>query len=152
MATDALTFSVSGVRATELAFEELSVASQRRIMRKPLRKGAQIVLKAAKADIGPGVFKDSSGATKRSLGIKVGLGKQGIFAVVGARVGQGNRTHNGRLREPSRYLHLINKWLPFIPAALDEHISEVESAIRSEAKVEFEKEARKIAAKSRRTA
>ena len=140
--------SVAGLVATKQAFEDLSVASRRRVMRPALAKAIKIVLKAAKADIPPGTFEDSSGATRRSLGSKIGLGKHGVFAVAGARIGVGGRMHKGRWREPARYLHLINKWLPFIEASLDEHVGEIESTIRRETKIALEKEVRKIAAKA----
>ncbi len=149
MASDGLQMEVRGVKATQAVFDGMRTASKRRVMRPALRAGASVVLKAMKADVGPGAFKDSSGALRRSLGIKVGLGKQGIFAVVGARANV-QRTHKGRTRRPVRYLHLIERDLPFVNASLDENRGSVESAIRKETKKQIEKEVAKLAAKAGR--
>ena len=167
-----------GLKDVMAALEEFGIASRRRVMRPALRDGASLVAKAAKRNIkahtkalssrakkaqggGPLTLQagESTGAYARSIGIKTGIGKHGVFAVVGARVGQGATlvrvgSRSVRTRRPSRYSHLVEKGtshsraFPSLGPALTNNIGAVRARILSRARREFIKEAEKLARKA----
>jgi len=171
-----------GIKDVIAALEEMSIASRRRVMRPAIREGASIVSKAAKKNAksrtnvltsrakkaqGPGPLSlgagESTGALSRSIGIKTGIGKHGVFAVIGARVRQGDTlvrvgARSVRTRRPSRYSHLVEKGtshsraFPFLGPAFEQNRGRIKAAILRRARKEFVKEANKIAAKAAKRA
>jgi HK97 gp10 family phage protein len=144
-------------------------ASKRRVLRPAIRAGASIVNKAAKVNAAPSNFEDSLGGLRRSLGIKTGTIKRGggVYAVVGARKGQGEKPDErvkGGVRRPFHYLHLVEggtkphmvgsrhhpgaKANPILTPAYEDNKTQIETTVRARLAQEIEKEAHRQAAKA----
>jgi HK97 gp10 family phage protein len=162
-------FKVLGVEETQRALKGLSDSSQRRVVRPAVRAGASMLSKAAKRNAAPTNFDDSLGGLRRSIGVKVktNRNKAGVHAVVGARLGQGEKADprvKGGVRKPFYYSHLVEKGTkphavgkrqhlgakpkPFLEPALESNKSAINAAIRTRLAQEIEKEAARQAAKA----
>ena len=167
---------LTGVTSTVAAFSQLKAGAQRTVARPAVRAGASIVSMEAKANAKPSSFEDSSGALRRSIGVKVRTARSrgrpsGIYALVGARQGQGDRQHTDKrgvtvTRKPFRYDHLVEggtkphfagkggkqfhpgaEAKPFLGPAFEDNRVQIESAVRTRLAEEIEKNARRVAAK-----
>ena len=129
-------------------------SARNRVARPAIRAGASIVSKAAKRNASKANFTDSSGALKRSIGIKMFTGRRGVVAVIGARQGQGIRIHKGVKRNPFKYSHLVEKGTthsvakPFLEPAFEDNKAAIQREIRVKLREGIIKEARRQAKKA----
>lgn len=178
MAKPGVKIELVGDLATMRAFEGMKAGAQRKVTRPAVRAGASIVAKAAQANAKPSEFEDSSGALRRSIGIKTGTLKRqgqvfGVYAVVGARKGEGDREHTDPrgvsvFRRPYKYDHLVEggtkphfagkggkqfhpgaEAKPFLEPAFEDNRVRIRDAVKTRLALEVDKEARKQAAKAR---
>ena len=170
-----------GDQATQKALTAMGQSAANRVMKPSLRAGAKVVNDAAKRNASPSNFQDSLGGLRRSLGIKTGTagGRRSavaserraatsVYAVVGARIGEGwklddNAQPDG-IRKPSRYLHLVEKGTkprqghpgsrphPVVEAAFDSNEARVKDAVASRTRVEMDKERERQRKKAERAA
>jgi hypothetical protein len=144
-----------GLQETINKLKVLRPALARRVLRNGLRKGASIVNKAAKANLG------QNGPLKKSLGVKVTVSGSMVVAVVEPRAGFRilvRTTKSGRpiYNDPRRIAHLKERGTnarrtkkgfnrgsqraePYLYPAATANESKVEAAVAAEAEKELGK-------------
>lgn len=125
---------ISGIRELRRTIDRLPEELKKRAEVPVLRAGAKPINQAAKRKVPTG-SGESAGLLKRSLGISVKKVK-GIFSArVGARTGFAVRLLNGKKKDPSKYIHLVELGTrhsaprPFIRPAIDSAQGEVLDAM-----------------------
>lgn len=158
MAND-VTIVLKGDKALFAALNALGTSAHKRVARPAIRKGASLVNKAAKNNIKPSTFDDSSGILRRSLGIKSKTYRTAVAAIIGARKGQ-SKVHRGVTRIPFFYSHLVeggtsarsghpgSEPKPFLEPAFESTKGKAEQVIKAEMRVQLEKEAVRQARKA----
>jgi HK97 gp10 family phage protein len=119
---------ILGLNAIKRKLEELPAQLRRKAYRSALSSGARVIAKAAKRKVGKG----ESGMLKKSIGIKYlpATTRSQALGLVGPKRGNGG-IYNGKLRNPTRYAHLVEKGTrhsaakPFLRPAMIETQSEV---------------------------
>ena len=108
MTTDVrFTVKVNGARQTAEAFDSLNGAVRRRILRRANVASARPSLRAAKAS---GAYEDRTRSLRKSLAIRTKTRKQGdaVSSLIAPK-SEATGNHKGRVVQPSRYAHLVEK-------------------------------------------
>jgi HK97 gp10 family phage protein len=119
---------ILGLDAIKRKLEALPAQLRKKAYRSALSSGARVIAKAAKRKVGKG----ESGMLKKSIGIKYlpATTRSQALGLVGPKRGNGG-IYNGKLRNPTRYAHLVEKGTrhsaakPFLRPAMIETQSEV---------------------------
>lgn len=128
---DAMKIEILGLGELQSDLNRLAAKGQRGVVRKALRKGAQVILREAKSRV-----PVRTGLTKRSLGISATVNQKGAQAEVGSR----RRAAGGR----AKIIHIIEKQHPFLVPAFEAKRGEAVSAFGDAMKAEIEQVSGKV--------
>jgi HK97 gp10 family phage protein len=144
---------ITGIRELRRTIERLPAELKKRAEVPVLRAGAKPIYTAAKRKVPTGTG-ESPGLLKRALGITVKKVKGSYSARVGARTGYDVRLKNGKKKDPSKYIHLVELGTrhsaprPFIRPAIDSSKGQVLEAMSDGLEKHLHRTAKRLAKKA----
>jgi HK97 gp10 family phage protein len=144
---------ITGINQLRRTIDRLPAELKKRAEVPVLRAGAKPILKAAKRKVPVG-DSEAPGQLKRSLGITVKKVKGVFSSRVGARTGFNVRLKNGKKKDPSKYIHLVELGTrhsapqPFIRPAIDSSKGEVLESMSDGLEKHLHRTAKRLAKKA----
>lgn len=148
-----ISIKVTGINDLRRAMDRLPAELKKRAEVPVLRAGAKPIHKSAKAKAPVG-NEEHPGQLKKSLGITVKKLRGVYSARVGARTGYSVTLKNGKKKDPSKYIHLVELGTshsaakPFIRPAVDSTRGEVLGEMSKGLEKHLHRTAARIAKKS----